>query len=81
MTNWRTTKVTNEYREIVNIDTGSIRKIPLASDKQWNYLESLREKNTKDPSKYSRLKNRPTVFGANKAIDKLLKKEQQQSLI
>lgn len=80
MTQWRTLRVTDEFREIVNLDTGAVRKVPLASDKQWNYLESLRSKH-KDPSKYTRLKNRPTVFAANKAIDKLLKKERQQELL
>ena len=81
MTRWRTTKITKEYREIVNLDTGSIRKVMLASDKQWDYLESLRLKHSKQPETHTRLKNRPTVFSASKAIDKLLKKESQQKLI
>lgn len=76
MGDWRTNKVTDEYREIVNIKTGSIRKIPFASDKQWNYLESLREQAMKDPTKYSRLKARPSTFQASKQIDKLLSKLQ-----
>lgn len=81
MGDWRTQKVTDQYREIVNIKTGSIRRIPFASDKQWNYLEMLREKHAKDPSKYSRLKNRPTIHQAKKQIDKLLEKDKQQGLL
>lgn len=78
MTRWRTTKVTDEYREIVNLDTGAVRKVMLASDKQWAYLESLREKYSKN---YKPLKNRPTIFGAKKKIDKYLEKEKQQELL
>lgn len=78
MTRWRTTKVTKEYREIVNVDTGSIRKVMLASDKQWAYLEQLRQRHSKN---YKPLKNRPTVFSASKKIDKYLEKEKQQTLI
>lgn len=80
MTRWRTTKETNEYREIVNLDTGAVRKVMLASQKQWDFLESLRLKHSKQ-GKYSRLKNRPTVFSAKKKIDKYLEKEKQQQLL
>lgn len=78
MTKWRTLKVTNEYREIVNVDTGSVRKVMLASDQQWAYLEQLRQKHSKN---YKPLKHRPTVFSASKKIDKYLDKEKQQQLI
>ena len=66
---WLTLSSKKEYREIVNLDTGSIRKVMLASDKQWDYLESLRLKHSKQPETHTRLKNRPTVFSASKAID------------
>lgn len=78
MGSWITTKVTDEYREITHTGTGSIRRIPFASDKQWNYLEMLRQQDKKDPSAYSRLKNRPTKFAASKAIDKLLAKAEKK---
>lgn len=80
MTKWRITKITDSYREIVNLETGAVRKVPLASDKQFTFLQKLRANAGKEP-----LKNRPTVFAANKAIGKLLAKEQkekqQQTLI
>ena len=78
MTKWCTLKVTNEYREIVNVDTGSVRKVMLASDQQWAYLDQLRQKHSKN---YKPLKHRPTVFSASKKIDKYLDKEKQQQLI
>lgn len=52
----------------------------LASQKQWDFLESLRLKHSK-AGKYSKLKNRPTVFSAKKKIDKYLEKEKQQQLL
>lgn len=80
MGQYRVMRQTDEYREIVNIDTGQIRRVPMASDKQWGYLNSLRADVGKDP-----IKNRPAMFQAKKAIDKLLAKkaetEQQQKLI
>lgn len=80
MTRWRTTRETQEYREIVNLDTGAVRKVMLATDKQWDFLEGLRLKHSKKPENYSRLKNRPTIFSAKKKIDKYLEKEKQQQL-
>ena len=79
--NWRITRRTDEYIEMTNIDNGAMKKVALASDSQWGYLESLRAKYTnKIP-----LKNRPTAFAAKKAINKLLEKkeklERQQRLI
>lgn len=50
----------------------------LASDKQWAYLEQLRQRHSKN---YKPLKNRPTIFSASKKIDKYLEKEKQQQLI
>lgn len=80
MGSWRTNRVTDEFRELVNIDTGALRRVPFASDKQFNYLQSLREQAGKPP-----LKNRPAAYAAAKAIDKLLAKkskdEEQQQLI
>lgn len=77
---YRLMKQTDEYRDIVNIDTGQIRRVPMASDKQWAYLNNLRADAGKDP-----IKNRPAMFQAKKAIDKLLAKksetERQQRLI
>lgn len=81
MTKWATRRVTDEYREIVNLETGVVRKVPFASDKQWNYLETLRLEAAKNKDTHTRLKNRPTVFACSKAIDKLLKKKTQQTLL
>lgn len=66
------TKRTEEYLEITDTITGVIKKIMLASDKQWGYLNNLRDQLGKIP-----IKNRPTVFAASKAIDKALKKIEQ----
>lgn len=60
----------------MNTTTGQVKKIALASDKQFQYLQSLRSKFGKEP-----LKNRPTVFAANKAIDKLVERDRQTKLL
>ncbi len=77
MANWRTLKITDVYREIVNTDTGAVRKVYFASEKQIKYLESLRYEMAKDKDKYSPLKTKPSTFAAAKAIDKLLAKKQK----
>lgn len=76
MGDWRLTRQTDEFRELLNISTGQIKKVKMASDKQWAYLNSLRADVKKIP-----IKNRPTVFAASKAIDKLLSKAHQTSLL
>ena len=72
---------TQYYVEMLHTGTGAYRKVPLASDKQWGYLESLRAKYTKRAP----LKHRPFAHHAAKQIDKLLEKqaevERQQKLI
>lgn len=84
MARWVTNRITDEYREIINRDTGAIRKVPFASQKQWDYLESLRLEFAKNPDTHTKLKNRPTTFQASKQIDKLLarkqKRDEQQKL-
>lgn len=77
MANWRTLKITDAYREIVNMDTGVTRKVFYASEKQIKYLESLRYELAKNKDKYAPLKTKPTTFAAAKAIDKLLAKKQK----
>jgi hypothetical protein len=80
MTQYRIVKQTDSFREIVNLDTGAVRKIPMASDKQFSFLQKLRVEAGKEP-----LKHRPPAYQASKAIDKLLakksKEENQQTLI
>jgi hypothetical protein len=66
----RLVKVTDEYKEMVDVNTGVVRRIPFASEKQIKYLTYLRDLEGKPP-----LKNKPTVFSAKKAIDKLLLKQ------
>lgn len=75
MAKWMTTRVTDTYRESTNIETGAVRRVPFATDKQWSYLESLR---TEIEGKTEPLKNRPTQFAASKSIDRLLLKKQKQ---
>lgn len=69
------------YHEMIHTGTGSIRKVMLASDKQWGYLESLRAKHTKRKP----LMHRPYAHQAAKQIQKILDKvaeqENQQRLI
>ena len=59
-------------REITNTKTGTVRNIPYASDKQWNFLQKLRADLGKEP-----LKNRQPAYKATKAINKLLKKKRR----
>lgn len=78
---WNIYKRTNTHVEMMNMDNGVIRKVALASDKQWKFLESLRAEMTNRPP----LKNRPFAHDAKKQIDKLLTKkeniEKQQTLL
>lgn len=80
MANWRTQKITDTYREIVNIDTGAVRRINFASDKQMKYLESLRLEMMKDKDKYAPLKAKPSTFQAAKMIDKLLERKSKRDI-
>ena len=66
-------KITDTYKEMVDVNTGVVRRVPLASDKQWNYLNQLRQNEGKEP-----LKNRPAVYAAKKAIDKLLARAEKR---
>lgn len=78
---WIITRRYDTYHELTHTGTGSMRKLMLASDKQWGYLESLRARYTKRPP----LKNRPYAHHATKQIEKLLEKqlevEKQQKLL
>lgn len=80
MTNWRVTRRTDEYIEMTDIDSGRMKKVALATDKQWGYYESLKSLYSKRPP----LKHRPTVFACSRGITKMLeakqKAEQQQKL-
>lgn len=70
---WIITRRYDTYHEMTHTGTGSMRKLMLASDKQWGYLESLRAKYTKRAP----LKNRPYAHMATKQIEKLLEKQQE----
>jgi len=72
---WRITRRTDTYIEMTDINSGKMKTIPLATDAQWGYFESLREKWTKRPP----LVNRPTVFQAKKGIEKLLAKQEKET--
>ena len=73
MAEWQLWKKTNTHVEMVNRQTGVIKLMPLASDKQWAYLESLRREMTNRQP----LKDRPLAFKAKEQIDKLLAKKKQ----
>lgn len=62
---------TKYYVEMMHTGTGAYCKVPLASDNQWGYLESLRSKYTNRAP----LKNRPYAHHATKQIQKLLEKK------
>lgn len=70
---WIITRRYDTYHELTHTGTGSMRKLMLASDKQWGYLESLRARYTKRAP----LKNRPYAHHATKQIEKLLEKQQE----
>ena len=70
---WVVGRKYDTYHELIHTGTGSIRKVMLASDKQWGYLESLRAKYTKRQP----LKHRPYAHQAAKQIEKLLAKKEE----
>ena len=76
MSNWRIVKDTEQYRELVNIKTGSIRKTPYCTEKQFKYINYLRSQLDKEP-----LKNKPMLYKVNSIIEKLEKKTRQQKLL
>ena len=63
-------KIVDNTLEIANTDTGEIRKIKLATDKQLAYIRSLEKDLKLKPKAYRGL----TIWQAKKVIDKLLKK-------
>ena len=71
-------KRTNEYVEMMDESTGVIKKIPLASDAQMNYLNGLRFELY---GKKLPLKNRPFMYEAKRKIDKLLKVKEARSAL
>ena len=72
---WIITRRYDTYHELTNTDNGAMRKLMLASDKQWDYLESLR---LDVEGKIDRLSTRPYTHVASKRIDKLLEKQQKR---
>lgn len=74
---WIITGRYETYHELTNTDNGVMRKLMLASDKQWDYLESLR---LDVEGKINRLANRPYAHVASKRIDKLLEKQQKRDV-
>jgi hypothetical protein len=57
--------------EVINTDTGEVRKIKLATDKQINFIRKLEDELGLEQKAYRGL----TVWQAKKVIDKLLKKQ------
>ena len=78
--NWKITRRTDTYIEMTDTNSGAMKQIPLASDKQWGYYESLKQQYSNRPP----LKHRPTIYACSKGIEKLLAKkekdERQQGL-
>ena len=72
---WIITRRYDTYHELTNTDNGAMRKLMLASDKQWGYLESLR---LDVEGKIDRLSTRPYAHVASKRISKLLEKQQKR---
>lgn len=72
---WIITRRYDTYHEMTNTSNGALRKVALASDKQWDYLESLR---LDVEGKIERLANRPYAHVASKRIDKLLEKQEKR---
>lgn len=63
--------------EIINTETGEVRKVKLATDKQITFIRLLEKEAGLKPRKYKGL----TVWHAKKVIDKLIKRTQQKRLI
>lgn len=79
MARWAIESLNSTHKTMVNLDTGEIREIPLASEKQIKYLESLRKILASDH--YEPLRSRLTSFEASKKIEKAkarLQTERQQ---
>lgn len=76
MSRWRHWRTADGFMELVDTTTGEIKKVKLASQKQIDYLNSLRLQVDKNP-----LKDPLTVFAAIKAIDKLVEKTRQTKLL
>ena len=72
---WIITRRYDTYHELTNTDTGAMKKVALASDKQWDYLESLR---LDVEGKIDRLANRPYAYQASKRINKLVEKKEKR---
>jgi fructose/tagatose bisphosphate aldolase len=64
-------RIVDNTLEIVNTETGEIRKIKLATDKQIAYIRYLENILKIKPKAYRGL----TVWQAKKVIDKLSKKQ------
>ena len=79
---WIITRRYDTYHELTNTDNGAMKKVALASDKQWDYLESLR---LDVEGKIDRLASRPYAYQASKRINKLVekkeKRDRQQTLL
>lgn len=63
--------------EITDTDTGEIRKIKLATEKQIAFIRDLEKQAGYEPRRYKGL----TVWHAKKVIEKLLKVTAQRSLL
>lgn len=64
-------KIVDNTLEIVNTETGEVRKIKLATDKQMAYIRALEKELKLKPRAYRGL----TVWQAKKVIDRLMKKQ------
>lgn len=76
MSDWRIVEDTKEYRKLVNINTGTIRKSYYCTDKQFKYINYLRSQLDKNP-----LSKKPMNYRVQSIIEKLEKKTKQQRLI
>jgi archaeosine-15-forming tRNA-guanine transglycosylase len=64
-------EIVGDTLEITNTETGEIRSIKLATDKQMAFIRNLENNLKLTPRAYRGL----TIWQAKKVIDKLLKKQ------
>lgn len=76
MSNWRIVNSNKDYYELVNVYTGVTKKVVLCSDKQFDYINSMRKQLNKAP-----LKSKPKIYEVNKVIERLQARTNQQALL
>lgn len=76
MSNYKLTGGNKDELHYTNLLTGTIKVVKLCSDKQFEYLNSLRKELGEEP-----LKNKPKGYEATAKIDRSLRLTRQQKLL